>query len=97
MVSYTINPITLVAEAGEYFKFENNLPIELKASQGTLLLKRKKLVKILQLLHITLGIIYILTGSLRYCITCLVCVFTSVLLLVSFLVPDTSDVIMPFP
>lgn len=64
MVSYTINPISLVAEAGEYFEFENNLPIELKASQGTLLLKRKKLVtKILQLLHITLGTIYILTGS----------------------------------
>lgn len=37
MVSYTFNPVTLVAEAGEYFEFENNLPIELKASQGTLL------------------------------------------------------------
>lgn len=37
VVSYTFNPVTLVAEAGEYFVFENNLPIELKASQGTLL------------------------------------------------------------
>lgn len=37
MVSYTFNPVTLVAEAGEYFEFENNLLIELKANQGTLL------------------------------------------------------------